>query len=268
MILDTLAKSSKLRVEEAKKKVSLKDLKSQIFDGDKTRSFHNREAFAFEKSLKEPGISFICEVKKASPSKGLIAIDFPYLTIAKEYEDAGARAISVLTEPEYFMGSNIYLTEISKEVKIPVLRKDFTVDEYQIYEAKLIGADAVLLICTLLDMNTIKRFLKICDELGLSALVEAHTKEEVNIAIMAGARVIGVNNRNLQTFTVDLHNCTTLRKLVPAEILFVAESGIRTSEDVSELKEAGVDAVLIGETLMRSESKKEMLSYLRGDQNE
>jgi len=265
MILDTLAEASKLRAEAAKVKMPLDALKSLIFTGDKITRFHNREDFAFEKTLKVKGMSFICEVKKASPSKGVIALDFPYLTIAKEYEEAGASAISVLTEPDYFKGSNIYLTEISNMVNIPVLRKDFTVDEYQIYEAKTLGADAVLLICTLLDKDRIQRYIEICDELGLSALVEAHTKEEVSSAIAAGARVIGVNNRNLQTFEVDIHNCTTLRELVPRDIIFVAESGIRTSEDISELKEAGVDAALIGETLMRSENKKEMLSYLRGD---
>ena len=268
MILDTLANLSKLRVKNAKASCPLDELKSQIFDGDKIIRFHSREDFAFEKALKEKGISFICEVKKASPSQGVIAKDFPYIEIAKEYEEAGASAISVLTEPDYFKGSNTYLTEISKEVQIPVLRKDFTVDEYQIYEAKVLGADAVLLICTLLDTDKLKHFITICDELGLSALVEAHTKEEVASALDASARVIGVNNRNLQTFVVDIHNCTTLRELVPREILFVAESGIRTSEDILELSNAGVDAVLIGETLMRSANKKEMLSHLRGAQHE
>ncbi|HKL80665.1 MAG TPA: indole-3-glycerol phosphate synthase TrpC, partial [Mobilitalea sp.] len=183
---------------------------------------------------------------------------------AREYEEAGAAAISVLTEPEYFKGANEYLTEISGEVKVPVLRKDFTIDEYQIYEAKVIGADAVLLICSLLEEKIIRRYINICDELGLSALVEAHNEEEVKMAVRAGARIIGVNNRNLQTFEVDIQNSIRLRGLVPKEILFVAESGIKTAEDVRELVEAGVDAVLIGETLMRSENKREQLSYLRG----
>lgn len=264
MILDILAESSKIRVEEAKAKVSIDELKSQIFCEDHVKSFHTRGDFAFEKALREEGISFICEVKKASPSKGIISKEFPYLRIAKEYEEAGGNAISVLTEPDYFKGSNLYLKEISSAVHVPVLRKDFTVDEYQIYEAKVLGADAVLLICAILDKDTIRRFLPICDELGLTALVEAHTKEEVFSAIEAGARVIGVNNRNLQTFQVDISNCTSLRTLVPRDILYVAESGIRTSEDISVLKEALVDAVLIGETLMLSENKKETLSYLRG----
>ena len=210
------------------------------------------DEFPFEKALAKDGISYICEVKKASPSKGIIAEDFPYVQIAKDYENAGASAISVLTEPQWFKGENKYLQEISQNVKIPLLRKDFTVCEYQIYEAKVIGASAVLLICALLDTETIRKWIKICDSLGLSALVEAHTEEEVKSALDAGARVIGVNNRNLKDFTVDLTTCTRLRKLVPKEILFVGESGIKTAEDVQELREAGVNGLLIGETLMRN----------------
>lgn len=268
MILDDLAKSCRMRVESAKRKVSIDDLKSQILYKGKIKRFHNREDFAFEKILRKEEISFICEVKKASPSKGVIAQDFPYQKIAKDYEEAGADAISVLTEPEYFKGSDIYLKEISGLVNIPVLRKDFIVDEYQIYEAKLMGADAVLLICALLDTDTIKRFIGICDELGISALVEAHTKEEAAFAIDAGARVIGVNNRNLKTFEVDIRNCIALRELVPEEIIYVAESGIHTPRDISVLQKAGVDAVLIGEALMKSSDKKAMLSYLRGYKND
>lgn len=268
MILDTLAESTKLRVNKTKSKVSMEDLKSLIFYNDRARSFHSREDFAFEKVLKDSSISFICEAKKASPSKGIIAEDFPYLTIAKEYETAGASAISVLTEPEFFKGCDAYLNEISKEVMIPVLRKDFTIDEYQIYEAKVLGADAVLLICALLDTKTIKKYIKLCDELGLSALVEAHDEEEIRSAIKAGARIIGVNNRNLKTFEVDINNCINFRKLVPEHITFVAESGIQTPEDIKRIRMAGVDAVLIGETLMRSSNKSKMISSLRGDLNE
>lgn len=264
MILDTIAESSRIRVEKEKAEFSLDRLKEIIYDGSGVRSFNNRTAFAFERALQKHDISFICEVKKASPSKGIIAEDFPYLEIARQYEMAGANAISVLTEPEFFKGSNQYLTEISNAVNIPVLRKDFTVDEYQIYEAKVIGADAVLLICSLLNTETLKKYLRLCNELGLSALVEAHTEEEVISAITAGARVIGVNNRNLQTFEVDLNNSVRLRSFVPKEILFVAESGIKTVGDMVVLKEAGVNAVLIGETLMRSANKKEQLSRLRG----
>ncbi len=265
MILNTIAESSKIRVKEFKKEVPLNELKNSIYQNGEIKKFNEREDFAFEKSLRKKEISFICEVKKASPSKGIIAEDFPYLKIAKEYEESGVSAISVLTEPEYFKGKNEHLTEISNTVKIPVLRKDFTVDEYQIYESKIIGADAVLLICSLLDKNTIKKYIEICDELGLSALVEAHTKQEIECAIESKARVIGVNNRNLKTFEVDINNSIKLRKLVSKDIIFVAESGIKTPEDIKELRKANVDAVLIGETLMRSENKKEMLNSLRGD---
>jgi indole-3-glycerol phosphate synthase len=268
MILETLAESTRMRVESAKRKVSFDDLKSQILYKGKVKRLYKREDFAFEKILRNEGISFICEVKKASPSKGIIAPVFPYQKIADHYEKAGAHAISVLTEPEYFKGSDIYLKEISELVSIPVLRKDFIIDEYQIYESKLIGADAVLLICALLDTDTLKRYIGICDELGLSALVEAHTKEEVASAIEAGARVIGVNNRNLKTFEVDIRNCITLRELVPEDIIYVAESGIQTQDDISLLEKAGVDAVLIGEALMKSADKKAMLSYLKGSKDE
>ena len=265
MILDDIAESTRLRVNKAKGLVSLEELKLNIFQDEQRMSFSTREDFAFEKALKKKGLSFICEVKKASPSKGIISIDFPYQSIAKDYEEAGANAISVLTEPEFFKGSDIYLKEISELVGIPVLRKDFTIDEYQIYEAKVLGADAVLLICALLEMETIRRFLNICDNLGLSALVEAHTKEEVISAMKAGARVIGVNNRNLKTFEVDLNQCIRLREMVPNDIIFVAESGIQSSNDILVMKNAGVDAVLIGEALMKSDNKKAMISSLQGD---
>lgn len=284
MILDTIAAATRRRVETAKKELPIAELKVRLAEADVWKNtqrveekLHDRdsmvinvtrhtgrEEFIFEKALKKEGISFICEVKKASPSKGIIAEDFPYLQIAQEYEQAGADAISVLTEPDYFKGSNTYLTEISKKVKVPVLRKDFTIDEYQLYEAKLIGADAVLLICSLLPEETIRHYLILCEELRLSALVEAHTEEEVKSAVRAGARIIGVNNRNLQTFEVDINNSIRLRSFVPEEILYVAESGIQTNEDIMVLQNAGVDAVLIGETLMRSANKKEMLNSLRG----
>lgn len=256
MILNALVQSTRIRVESAKEKVPLDVLKSQIFYDNNIKKFNRRTEFAFENSLRNDSISFICEVKKASPSKGVIDPVFPYLNIAADYEKAGADAISVLTEPEYFMGSDFYLEEISKLVNIPVLRKDFIIDEYQIYQSKLIGADAVLLICTLLDTDTLKKYIEICNELGLSALVEVHTEEEAASAIKAGARVIGVNNRNLKTFQVDIRNCIALRKLIPENIIYVAESGIQTPDDISMLEQAGVDAVLIGETLMRSSDKK------------
>ena len=220
--------------------------------------------FAFENRLKEDGMSFICECKKASPSKGIIASDFPYLDIAKSYEKAGASCISVLTEPKWFMGSLDYLEEIASEVSIPVLRKDFTIDEYMIYEARAKRASAVLLICSILDADTLGRYIRICDELELTALVEAHDKNECDMALGEGARVIGVNNRNLRDFTVDPSNCLRLREYVGDKAIFVAESGVKTREDVEALEKEGVDAVLVGESMMRAEDKTEFLNSLKG----
>lgn len=258
MILETIAQANRERYEKIMQTVSLDEIKQ------KALAMEISSDFPFERALEKDGISYICEVKKASPSKGIIAEDFPYVQIAKDYENAGAAAISVLTEPQWFKGENRYLQEISQSVSIPLLRKDFTVCEYQIYEAKVIGASAVLLICALLDTDTIRRWIKLCDTLGLSALVEAHTEEEVKSALDAGARIIGVNNRNLKDFTVDITTCTRLRSLVPKEILFVGESGIKTSGDIENLRNAGVNGVLIGETLMRSADKKQALSELNG----
>lgn len=209
-------------------------------------------------------ISFISEVKRASPSKGLIAPDFPYLDIARDYERAGASAISCLTEPFWFKGRDEYLAEISNAVKIPVLRKDFTVDEYMIYQAKTLGASAVLLICSILSKEQLSEYLGIAHSLGLSALVEAHDEDEVRTALSVGAGIIGVNNRDLRTFTVDINNSARLRKLVPPEVLFVSESGIKTAADIEALRSNGTNAVLIGETLMRSPDKKAALDELRG----
>lgn len=220
--------------------------------------------FAFENRLKEDGMSFICECKKASPSKGIIASDFPYLDIAKSYEKAGASCISVLTEPKWFMGSLDYLEEIASEVSIPVLRKDFTIDEYMIYEARVRKASAVLLICSILDADTLGRYIRICDELELTALVEAHDKNECDMALGEGARVIGVNNRNLRDFTVDPSNCLRLREYVGDKAIFVAESGVKTRQEVEALEKEGVDAVLIGESMMRAEDKTEFLNSLKG----
>jgi len=264
MILDTIAEATRKRVQRAKKQKPLDNIKEQILKNGTVQSFNCRGEFAFEKALKGEGISFICEVKQASPSKGIIAQDFSCTKIARDYEEAGADAISVLTEPEFFKGSDLYLQDISQLVKLPLLRKDFIIDEYQIYESKILGADAVLLICALLDAESLKRYINICNELGLSALVEAHTEEEIFQAIEAGARIIGVNNRNLKTFEVNIRNCIKLRALVPENIIYVAESGIQTREDIALLEEAGVDAVLIGEALMKSQDRKNMLSYLRG----
>ena len=256
-ILDKLAEHAFERVKAAKKSVSLDEIKSCAFalpKGD----------FEFEKALRKPDISFICECKKASPSKGIIAEDFPYLEIAKEYEKAGADCISVLTEPKWFLGSDNYLKEIAAVVSVPCLRKDFTVSDYQIYEAILLGAKAVLLICSILSAEQIREYIGICDRLGISALVEAHDESEVKLAVNSGARIIGVNNRNLKDFSVDTDNSRRMRELVPKNIIFVSESGVQTAEDVQKLREIGADAVLIGETLMRAENKKAKLSELRG----
>ncbi len=257
-ILDELANHARLRTEENKKKIPLDDIKAQAESMPK-------DDFSFEKALAENKIAFICECKKASPSKGIIAEDFPYIEIAKEYEKAGADAISVLTEPKWFLGSLDYLKEIAATVKIPCLRKDFTIDEYMIYEAKVAGAKAVLLICSILSEEKIKEYIKICDSLGISALVEAHDSEEIKTAVRAGARIIGVNNRNLKDFTVNTSNSASLRKEVPANIIFVSESGVKTADDINAVREAGANAVLVGETLMRAKDKKEKLAELKGE---
>lgn len=256
-ILEQLAAYARTRVEQAKAVRPLADVKAVALAQPKGD-------FAFEKALAQPGVRFICECKRASPSKGLIAPVFPYLDIAKEYAAAGADAISVLTEPKWFLGSDEYLQQIAAAVPMPCLRKDFTVDEYMIYEAKLLGASAVLLICSLLDTETLHQYLGICDALGLSALVEAHDEQEIASAAAAGARVIGVNNRNLKNFTVDVTNSLALRQKAPPGVLFVAESGITSPSDVSALRAAGVDAVLVGEALMRAPDKAAALAALRG----
>lgn len=259
-ILDQLAAYARERVNEARRKLPFEELKKQAL----SLTPSERESFAFENALKKPGLSFICECKKASPSKGLIAPDFPYVRIAGEYEEAGADCISVLTEPKWFLGSDGYLREIADAVKIPCLRKDFTVDEYMIYEAKTLGASAVLLICSILEEEQMAEYIGLCDELGLSALAEAHDEAEVEMALRAGARVIGVNNRNLRDFSVDTANSIRLRKLVPQDVLFVSESGVGSADDVAALSEIGADAVLVGEILMRAADKKARLRELRG----
>ena len=256
-ILDKLAEHAKERVAEAKQNISLSEICRMAMSMPKGD-------FAFENALRSEDISFICECKKASPSKGLIAEDFPYLQIAKDYEAAGADCISVLTEPKWFLGSNEYLKEIAASVSIPCLRKDFTVDAYMIYEAKTLGASAVLLIVSLLSETQLREYIKICDELGMSALVEIHDEKEALTAINAGARLIGVNNRNLKDFSVDTENSRRLRSLIPSDKLFVSESGVKTAADVQALRELGADAVLIGETLMKAENKREKLNELRG----
>lgn len=272
MILDDLVAATRKRIERDKTKTSEEMMRMQALSVRgaeleavaKGRKKDEEVSFRFERNLRQEEMQFICECKKASPSKGLIAPDFPYLEIAKAYEAAGAAAISVLTETDYFLGSDTYLREIAAEVKTPILRKDFTVEPYQIYQAKTLGASAILLICAILTEDQIREYILICDGLGLSALVEAHDEKEVLMAERAGARIIGVNNRNLKDFTVDINNSLKLRNLVKGDILFVAESGIQTAEDIRALRAGGVNGVLIGETLMRADDKKAMLDTLRG----
>ena len=258
-ILNTIAARTAERVKERKERKALAEISSEA------GSLCGPEPeYPFEKALKKEGISFICEVKKASPSKGILDDSFPYLKIAGEYEAAGADAISVLTEPDWFLGNDRYLTEIKKSVGVPVLRKDFIVDGYQIYESKLLGADAVLLICALLERAELKEYLDIAHGLGMSALVEAHDEDEVMSALKVGTRIIGVNNRDLKTFNVDVGTSLRLRKLVPEDTLFVSESGIKTPEDIDRLRSCKVNGVLIGETLMKSGDKRKMLEALKG----
>lgn len=258
MILEEIAARTVQRVAEEKAAVPLSEMKKRA------EALDANTGFPFRKALSGDEISFICEVKRASPSKGLIAPDFPYLDIARDYERAGASAISCLTEPFWFKGRDEYLAEISNAVTIPVLRKDFTVDEYMIYQAKTLGASAVLLICSILSKEQLSEYLGIAHSLGLSALVEAHDEDEVRTALSVGAGIIGVNNRDLRTFTVDINNSARLRKLVPPKVLFVSESGIKTAADIEALRSNGTNAVLIGETLMRSPDKKAALDELRG----
>lgn len=256
MILDEIASYAAQRVARAKERVSLGELREtalKLPKGD----------LKFTKALQADGMSLICEVKKASPSKGIISEEFPYLAIAKDYEAAGANCISCLTEPKWFLGSDDIFREIRSAVSTPMLRKDFTVDEYQLYEAKVLGADAVLLICALLDTKTIERYLGICDTLGLSALVETHDETEIESAVQAGAKIIGVNNRNLKNFTVDFSNAARLREKIPASALFVAESGVTVAADIARLKASGADAVLVGEALMKAPERRAALREFR-----
>lgn len=258
-ILNEIAAKTKERVAQLKQEKPLDQIR------EKALAMNSDTGFPFEKAIAASGLSFICEVKKASPSKGVIAEEFPYIEIARDYEKGGARAISVLTEPYWFQGSDTYLKEIREAVSLPIIRKDFVVDEYMIYEAKLMGADAVLLICAILTDEELKRFFDIADSLGLTALVEAHDQEEVNRALTIGARLIGVNNRDLHTFTVDINNSIRYRQSVPEDVLFVSESGIKTKEDIRQLMEHNVNGVLIGETMMRADDRvaavKEFIGY-------
>lgn len=259
-ILNTIAENTRQRYELIIKEKPYAEIKAQALSIEKG-------SFEFEKAIAKNGLSFICEVKKASPSKGVISKDFPYLETALKYEAAGADCISCLTEPKWFLGSDGYLSEIVSAVNIPVLRKDFTVCAYQIYEAKLLGASAVLLICSILDEKTLMEYIDICNSLGMSALVEAHSESEIQTALRAGARIVGVNNRNLRDFSVDTKNSARLRSAVPSDVLFVSESGVKTRQDVENIEKSGADAVLIGETLMRADDIGAKMRELKGDKN-
>lgn len=257
-ILDRLAACASERVARARAERPLAEIREAALALP-------RGDFAFERALSGPELAFICECKKASPSKGLIAPEYPYVEIARQYEAAGASAISVLTEPRWFLGSDGHLRQIAAEVSVPCLRKDFTVDEYMLYEAKLLGASAVLLICAILDGPRLRDYLQVADALGLSSLVEAHDEAEVGMALAAGARVVGVNNRNLRDFTVDTGNSRRLRAMIPEKVLFVSESGVRGAGDVRDAREMGADAVLVGEALMRAKDRRAKLAELRGE---
>lgn len=257
-ILEEIAAYARERTAAAERKMPLAEIRRRAEEMP-------RGDFSFEKALRKPGLSLICECKKASPSRGLIAPDFPYMQIAREYEAAGADCISVLTEPKWFLGRDEYLEEIASAVSVPCLRKDFTVNEYMIYEARLLGASAVLLIVSLLSEAQLQEYLGLCRELGLSALTEAHSAEEIGTAVRAGASVIGVNNRNLRDFSVDTGNSAALRELVPPGVLFVSESGVTGAADTEKLREIGADAVLVGEALMRASDKKAKIRELRGE---
>ncbi len=278
-ILNEIIEATKERIFEAKKSKTIDDLLEGILDKqDKlaTEIAENekreqkveiivKEDFSFERALESDDISFICEIKKASPSKGVIAENFNWLEIARDYEIAGASAISILTEPKFFQGDSRHLIDVANAVRIPVLRKDFIIDGYQIYESKLLGADAILLIASILRPEEIKYFIKIADGLGLSCLVETHTEEEIMSSLKAGARIIGVNNRDLKTFNVDINHTVRLRPFVPKDKLFVSESGISSSEHINKLKRIGTNGVLIGEALMKKSDKKRALREFRGE---
>ena len=253
-ILDKITEKTKTRTE----KLNINDLKEKVQNLP-------RKDFIFKNALSGDKIKIISEIKKASPSKGLICQDFDPIKIAKEYNEAKTDCISILTEPYFFLGNNAYIKDVKKVTDIPILRKDFIIDEKQIYESKIIGADCILLICAILDEKKLKEFLNLAHKLCLSALVEAHNEDEIKTALNCNAEIIGVNNRNLKTFEVDFNNTFKLRKLVPDDIIFVCESGIKTREDIIKLEENNVNAVLIGETFMKSKNKIEEIKKLRGE---
>ncbi len=258
-ILDKILDSTKQRVASKKAKLPLNELKNKLDSMDCARA-----ESSFEKALKTKDFALICEVKKASPSKGIIAHDFNHTQIALDYAQGGANAISCLTEPEFFLGSDEYLSEIRQSVSLPILRKDFIIDEYMIYEAKLIGADAILLITRILSKEQLKDFFTLASELGLDVLVETHTLDDVKKALFCGAKIIGINNRDLQSFEVDLNHSIRLRSELPDDVVCISESGIKSYDDIRLLRENGINGALIGEELMRSQDKQALIRALKG----
>jgi indole-3-glycerol phosphate synthase len=254
VILDEIYKHKLLEVEESKKRVSLSKLEGKLSRLAPTKDF--------EAALRDgKGIKLIAEIKAASPSRGVLREGLDPVKLALEYQAAGANAISVLTDEKFFRGSLSHLKEVRKAVDLPLLRKDFIIDSYQLYEARVAGADATLLIARLLDKKTLESFMNIAGQLGLACLVEVHTEEELRKVLDTTARLIGINNRDLDTFKVDLDTTLRLLPLIPRDRLVVSESGIHTREDVQRLQEAGVRAILVGEALVRS---KDVVSRIRG----
>ena len=256
-ILDTIADHARLRVAQDKERIGAEAMRELAARGGPANGK------AFYDAVGKPGMSFICEVKKASPSKGVIDPVFDYLAIARAYEAAGADCVSCLTEPKWFLGSDDIFRDIRGVISTPMLRKDFVVDEYQLYQAKVMGANCALLICAILDLSTLERYLGICADLGLAALTEAHDETEIAAAVAAGAKMIGVNNRNLKDFSVDLGNAQRLRERIPAGTLYVAESGVKTPADAAAMRAVGADAILMGEALMRAPDKAAALAAMR-----
>lgn len=257
MILDEIIANKKEELAETKRGISLADIKTKAVDAGPVRGFGKALASG-------RGMRLIAEVKKASPSKGVLREDFDPVVIAGTYEKSGASCISVLTERKFFQGKLEYLGAIRKAVGLPLLRKDFIIDEYQLFEARAAGADAVLLIAACLGKDQIADYLGIAGSLGLDVLVESHTYKELDKALLAGASLVGINNRDLSTFSVSLQTTLALLKDIPEDRVVVSESGIKTRDDVALLEKAGVDAILVGESLMREKNIGEKMKELLG----
>lgn len=259
MIIDDIVASTFERVAENKKRNSIDKLARLAFEKPINKDY------PFEKALRnKANLAYIMEIKRCVPTKGEITRNFDYKSIAKEYEDIGATAISVMTEPDYFKGDDDFLAEIARIVKIPVLRDDFIVDEYMVYESKLLGADAITLICSVLDEITLMRCLNLAENLGMSAVVEAHSSMQVKKALRVGAKIIAVNNCDLRNFEIDMNNSLELQKMIPEDVIFISRSGVKTYQDICKLEENNVNAVMVGEVLMRSHDKRKTFEILQG----